>query len=279
MMLNSKAALCVCVLFIAGFCYLLDQVALPVTEVTPPMLVYRAVPTDVDVAVQPALPDPIPERLPIGVTPKFVRGSPFESQTLSQHKSNDRIATVAVPSVTPATPSLSMYDQLTSRENPSADLEPKLDWPRPLMALEPVRAADNHTEAQTEHDPPSKSKPALRYYKICKGDTLIKIARREWNSDEKHLVQLLLNANPHLRDRPNVLFIGEELLIPEPAAVARPHWYTIQKSDSLASIARRFLKNAERWREIADMNNLSEPNKIIPGMRIRLPVMLAAVQG
>ena len=275
MILSSKAALSVCVLFIAGFCYLLNQVALPVTAVAPPMFVYRAVPTDVDVAVQPALPDPIPERLPIGVTPKFTRNSPFESPTQNRHEIVNRIAAVAVPLVTLVTPSL--FDQLASRN----DLEPNPDWSRPLMALEPVRVEDHQAEVlPAEHNPPdSKTKSGSRYYQVCKGDSLIKIARREWNSGKKHLVQLLLEANPQLHDRPNVLFIGEELLIPEPTAVAKPHWYTIQKRDSLASIARRYLKNAERWREIADMNNLSEPNRIIPGMRIKLPVLLAALQG
>jgi len=52
---------------------------------------------------------------------------------------------------------------------------------------------------------------------------------------------------------------------------ATERWYTIRGSDSLASIARDGLKDSRRWRELADVNGLRDPNKIIPGMRLKLP--------
>lgn len=52
---------------------------------------------------------------------------------------------------------------------------------------------------------------------------------------------------------------------------ATERWYTIRGSDSLASIARDVLKDSRRWRELADVNGLRDPNKIIPGMRLKLP--------
>ena len=48
-------------------------------------------------------------------------------------------------------------------------------------------------------------------------------------------------------------------------------WYTIRKRDSLASIARRQLRDHRRWREIAELNELPNANRILPGTRIKLP--------
>ncbi len=50
-------------------------------------------------------------------------------------------------------------------------------------------------------------------------------------------------------------------------------WHTVQENETLASIARKRLGNAERWREIADLNKgkLQDPLKIRVGERIKLP--------
>jgi nucleoid-associated protein YgaU len=189
-----------------------------------------------------------------------------------------------------------------------AEVQP--EWPSPLMVLQAASTPDEHGQAQpAEHlAADQQAAPAVKRYKVRKGDSLTKIARREWNSDAKHLVQLLIEANPQLRKRPDLVFVGQELIIPDPTAspaLARSpatvgeseptlaaadntpkssetrklRWYTIRKRDSLAAIARRFLQDAERWREIAELNQLREPNRILPGMRIRLPVMVVAAQG
>jgi nucleoid-associated protein YgaU len=47
--------------------------------------------------------------------------------------------------------------------------------------------------------------------------------------------------------------------------------YTIRKRDSLVEIARRFLHDHRRWREIAELNGLRDADRIFPGMRIKLP--------
>lgn len=58
---------------------------------------------------------------------------------------------------------------------------------------------------------------------------------------------------------------------PKKAGTASPRWYTIQKNDSLASIARRELDDPNRWREIVKINKNLDANRIVPGARIRLP--------
>ncbi len=62
----------------------------------------------------------------------------------------------------------------------------------------------------------------------------------------------------------------------KPAGGAK--WYTVQQSDSLKGIAQRVLGDAGRWRELAELNALRDPNKLVPGKRLKLPTD-AASQG
>jgi len=186
-------------------------------------------------------------------------------------------------------------------------------------------------------------------YKVRRGDNLALLARRIWNSDDPALVQRLIEANPKLRRRPNLLYVGETLLVlgpsggglavpggaavasrqdkaaqaslvgkespkrsrsaagtsgraagaeakpskspgrlgfeksgrPASASATRPQrgseqktaerWYTIRQNESLADIAGRELGNPRRWREIAELNRLRDPDRVNAGRRIRLP--------
>ena len=61
--------------------------------------------------------------------------------------------------------------------------------------------------------------------------------------------------------------------VPDPANQGRPQWYSVQKGDTLASIAKRFYGNAEAWRNIyqANRQTLAAPDQLKIGMRLRLP--------
>lgn len=148
----------------------------------------------------------------------------------------------------------------------------------------------------------------MRQYTVRKGDWLTKVVRKEMGTTDQRAVELLLAANPELVRRPNKLKIGETLNIPNAAALklvmagktpaqalakrnetkpaAQPvavvvdtpkpqtprwQWYTVKQQDSLAGIARRYLNDAERWREIAEINELRNPNKLPVGLKLRLP--------
>lgn len=50
-----------------------------------------------------------------------------------------------------------------------------------------------------------------------------------------------------------------------------PRTYAVKKGDTLSSIAARKLGNANRWRDIADLNNIRDPRNIKIGQVIRLP--------
>lgn len=51
---------------------------------------------------------------------------------------------------------------------------------------------------------------------------------------------------------------------------AVPQTYTVQKGDTLWGIAKRFLGDGSRYREIATLNNIANPNLIYPGRVFRL---------
>lgn len=49
--------------------------------------------------------------------------------------------------------------------------------------------------------------------------------------------------------------------------------YTIQAGDTLAGIARKFLGNALRYRELAALNNIANPNIITIGQVLKIPTV------
>lgn len=164
-----------------------------------------------------------------------------------------------------------------------------VDTPRTELAesvsVETLQSAD--TEA--EPPPPARGKK----YVVRRGDSLIKILRREWSISDRRAIEAIVAANPKLRERQDRILVGEVLLIPEreaaiaaleqriAAAVERPaeaaaprpspRKYTVRKSDTLVKIARVMLRDGRRWREIAKLNGLRDANRILPGTTILLP--------
>lgn len=62
---------------------------------------------------------------------------------------------------------------------------------------------------------------------------------------------------------------------PRPAAAAAPagvaRTYTVRRGDNLNRVAQSQLGAASRWREIATLNRIANPNRIYPGQVLRLP--------
>lgn len=56
-----------------------------------------------------------------------------------------------------------------------------------------------------------------------------------------------------------------------PKAPARPKTYTVRKGDTLSGIAVRFYGDADRFRDIARVNRIKNPNRIYPGQKLVLP--------
>jgi LysM repeat protein len=110
------------------------------------------------------------------------------------------------------------------------------------------------------HASPSLS--PCSYYTVQQGDTLYSIARRYGTT-----VQAIAQANGILN--PAYIRVGQVLCIPGLAtSPLSGGYYTVQRGDTLYSIACRF--GTTYW-AIAAANNLSNPNYIYPGQRLFIP--------
>lgn len=332
MALNIKAALGICVSFIGGMCWFVSEVATPVLAVGPPLPIIAAhqrLPT-----VQP------PELGPTGVAPRFAQDNPFQRQAAENETDQPRLAAADVPVAAaepvrlppvhrPAREAFMLAAITPPAEDDAPETTPEHETDAG-KALEVVTMSAAWAQDQAPAQEPA-APLALQPYTVARGDSLIRIARRHCKSDDRRLINFILEQNPRLRKNPNRLLAGNTLLLPAPADVERilrgdnaaprtrderrltaaatpdqpitsrkppaqaarqevaaapvqpetasAHWYTIRKRDSLISIARRLLKDETRWREIAELNNLKHPNKIVPGRRIRLPNVIELARG
>lgn len=101
--------------------------------------------------------------------------------------------------------------------------------------------------------------PPVQDYVVKSGDTLARIAERFSTT-----VQNLINLNNITN--PNLLYIGQILKVP--ATVIEPKEYIVQRGDTLASIAKMYNVTVN---EIALANNITNPNLIYVGQRLKIP--------
>lgn len=102
-------------------------------------------------------------------------------------------------------------------------------------------------------------------YIVQKGDSLWSIANK-FNTT----VENLRNLNRLTSD---TLQIGQELIVPNENNEEKPETtisYTVKKGDSLWKIAQTMLNDGSRYKEIAEKNNIVNPNKIQVGQILRL---------
>ena len=126
------------------------------------------------------------------------------------------------------------------------------------------------------------------HYRIREGDMLSGIAKREYRDGD--LWYALLNANAHLKERPNFsLYAGEVISVPPyhkldktlPKSVfpkQLPGKYVILPGDSLYFIAERVYGDRTRWKDIYDANKevlsvkvLTDARQLTAGQVITLP--------
>ena len=298
MALNVKTAMLVCVSFVGGASWLLHQIGPPATAPAKvrevgqvPLELAR---TEVQKSVQVA--DASIYRR-AGWTERFSRPN-----AVGVEAGRNRVVANAIPAERPLEPD--------PRELPDQRLATLLDEPR--VAIEaPILAENEPTESEdsgivlasaTMNDVSVAKSVQLdrsyKRYRVARGDSLTRIAQREWNSSDRRLLALLVEANPKLRSRASRIMVGEELLIPDettaretlagkPITMVRlaayepsqeesvdERLYTVQRNDTLAGIARRFLNSGDRWPEIAALNGDLNPHKIQPGTRIKLPAVV-----
>ncbi|MDB5101650.1 MAG: hypothetical protein JWM80_6071 [Cyanobacteria bacterium RYN_339] len=106
----------------------------------------------------------------------------------------------------------------------------------------------------------------VRTYHVRAGDSLSAIARDQLGNMERW--HELYAANQDAVADPDVIHPGEQLTLP-----AVPATYTVKPGDTLKAIAAAKLGNADRWREIYELNRqtLPSPGVVAPGTQLQMP--------
>jgi len=176
----------------------------------------------------------------------------------------------------------------------------------PAPEFIPYAPAPTPGGAVVQHIPvivPPTTQPATSgtEYVVQRGDSLSRIARMKLGAESRW--QEIANLNPRID--PKSLSVGQTILLPQgaaklasapatlstqrtveakaptakkptPPAVAKKssssRSCTVQKGDTLRSIARRELGDEKRWKEIAGANPGVDPAKLAIGQRLKLPV-------
>ncbi len=298
MALNVKAAMAICMAYIGVLTWLVQQIRAPQVDLPPRAAFVQARTLPMAAADEAGVGRILDDRR-TGWVQALERPNPLEMQAAANEAGATALALVEeVPAELDALPPLGLpplvYDQPAIAELPVASGD---DLVLASAEGEAAGGPAYGAGAAWPTDEVVVAAPA-KYYRVARGDTLMSIVRREWKSTDPQLMKRLVEANPQLARRPNRLRIGEQLLIPDrsaagslaaarpsaspagptrgaaagaPGETPAPRWYTIQRKDSLTSIARRCLNDARRWREIMTLNGLADPNKLQAGRRIRLP--------
>ncbi|UVO50014.1 phage tail tip lysozyme [Sphingomonas sp. SUN019] len=98
-------------------------------------------------------------------------------------------------------------------------------------------------------------------YIVKAGDTLSAIAQRSGVT-----LQSLINANPQIL-HPDLIRPGQHVSIPSGGAAGGGS-YTVKSGDTLSAIG---AQHGVSWQSIAQANNLSNPNLILPGQTLSIP--------
>jgi nucleoid-associated protein YgaU len=159
-------------------------------------------------------------------------------------------------------------------------------------ALAAYTEGSDAAETTLSIDPPSG-----KLYVVRSGDSIVGLLKSEWNHSGADSINAFLAVNPKVRARKNnIIRIGETVVIPsresamahmmltlsdaghqeaeskssQPRSKKR-RLYKVRPHDTLAKIARKELRDSDRWVEIYKLNRMKNADVIIPGTEIMLP--------
>ena len=119
----------------------------------------------------------------------------------------------------------------------------------------------DNTPSTPENNNPS---PTKSYYTVVAGDTLWDIAKKFLGNGSRY--KEIMSANNLSSD---VIQIGQKLLIPNSSGSSKSY-YTVVAGDTLWDIAKKFLGDGSRYKEIMSANNLSS-DVIQIGQKLLIP--------
>lgn len=139
--------------------------------------------------------------------------------------------------------------------NPSISAEPEN-----RVAAVPAGISDE-TESSAEPEKPDADESSGNIYTVKTGDTLSAIARIYRTTYQE--LQTLNNIK-----NPNLIYIGQEIILPENASKPEKNVYIVKQGDTLGRIAKAHNTTVDI---IKRLNNIKNPNLIYPGQGIVLP--------
>jgi LysM repeat protein len=101
-----------------------------------------------------------------------------------------------------------------------------------------------------------------RTHAIQKGETLARIAHAYYGDPAKAAVLMAFNS---IRDS-RTLVPGQRIVIPEIKL------HRVQTGDTLALIAKKYLKDTQKHQGLAHLNHIKDPKSLSPGTTIVIPV-------
>lgn len=156
-------------------------------------------------------------------------------------------------------------------------------------------AASDSVEQAVDRAMPPVPEPKGARYVVAAHDTLWRVAQKAYGKGSPGIVEAIFEANRDRLESADELRVGMELVLPridglrspnidgqrapdrvrerKPPVEGKPQYYDIRRGDRYATIAKRFLGDASKWRQIHELNKgiFPDPSKIQHGVRIRIP--------
>lgn len=133
-----------------------------------------------------------------------------------------------------------------------------------IQANPQITDVNRISPGQVINIPSQRQQPGGRTYTVQRGDTMYQIAQRFGVS-----LDALLRANPQISN-PNNITPGQVINIPTEAQPPGGQTYTVQRGDTLYSIAQRFGISLNAL--LAANPQITDPSRISPGQVINIPV-------
>ncbi len=157
---------------------------------------------------------------------------------------------------------------------------------------------DNNTGRTTQQTAQQSNTIAAREYTAAAGDSLSKIAAKFYGTSTKDTRDLIVRANPSLKDNPNLIISGRSYLIPDRKVTTTPpsvgelalrpvaqqpkpertaavdqYTYTVKPGDNLWKIAEEQLGSGKEAKTIMALNKqtLGGTDVVKVGMTLKLP--------